>query len=103
MIRANITEIKNRFSHYIRLVQGGEEIEILDRKTPLARIVSITGLPDGGKDASWVKRLTDHGIIKPPDTKKTGSDFTNQKGVVTSKSSAGGVLDALLEERDNGR
>ncbi len=103
MIRANITEIKNKFSHYIRLVQGGEEIEILDRKTPLARIVSITSLPDGGKDASWVKRLTDHGIIKLPDTKKTGSRFSNQKGVVTSKSNAGGVLDALLEERDNGR
>ncbi len=103
MIRANITEIKNRFSHYIRMVQGGEEIEILDRKTPLARIVSITSLPDGGKDASWVKRLTDHGIIKTPDIKKTCSNFTSQKGVVTSKSSVCGVLDALLDERNAGR
>lgn len=39
MIRANVTEIKNRLSHYLRLVRGGEEIEFVDRKTPLARIV----------------------------------------------------------------
>jgi prevent-host-death family protein len=41
MLRANITEIKNRLSHYLRLVKGGEEVEIIDRKTPLARIVGI--------------------------------------------------------------
>ena len=63
MIRANITEIKNRFSHYIRLVQGGEVIEILDRKTPLARIVSITNMSDDGKDASWVQSLGLHSIF----------------------------------------
>ncbi|MBK5102362.1 MAG: hypothetical protein JJE15_15480, partial [Desulfobacteraceae bacterium] len=55
MIRANITEIKNRLSHYLRLIQGGEEIEIIGRKTPLARIIGVAGSSDGDKGASWVK------------------------------------------------
>jgi prevent-host-death family protein len=42
MIQVSISEIKNRLSHYLKLVRGGEEIEILDRKTPLARIVHIS-------------------------------------------------------------
>ena len=103
MIRANMTEIKNRLSYYIRLVRGGEQIEILDRKTPLARIVGITNLHDTGKDASWVKRMQDLGIVKPPDMKKTKSEFTNQKGIVKAEGSSSGVLDALVEERDAGR
>ncbi len=103
MIRANITEIKNRLSHYIRLVQGGEQIEILDRKTPLARIVGIAASHDAGKDASWVKRMQDLGVVKPPDIRKTESKFTSQKGIVTADGNVCGVLDALLEERDAGR
>ena len=30
MIQVSISEIKNRLSHYLKLVRGGEEIEILD-------------------------------------------------------------------------
>jgi prevent-host-death family protein len=41
VIKANVTEVKNRLSYYLRLVKGGEEIEIVERKTPLARIVGL--------------------------------------------------------------
>ena len=75
MIRANITEIKNRLSHYIRLVQGGEQIEILDRNTPRARLVSITESNDAPKSAPWVKRMRDLGLVKPPEKRK----FKKQK------------------------
>ncbi len=103
MIKANITEIKNRLSHYIRLVRGGEQIEILDRKTPLARIVGITDSQDAGNNASWVKHVQDLGIVKPPEMRKTGSEFISQKGIVTADGKTCGVLDALLEERNVGR
>lgn len=42
MIRASISDAKNRLSHYIRLVRGGEEVEIRDRNTPVARLVHIS-------------------------------------------------------------
>lgn len=102
MIRANITEIKNRLSHYLRLVQGGEQIEIIDRKTPLARLVGIVGPDDNTKVASWVERVKDLGIVKPPEKDKARSGFEMQPVTLTRGESAG-VLNALLEERDDGR
>lgn len=103
MIKANVTEIKNRLSHYLRLVKGGEEIEIVDRKTPLARIVGIGNTPDSKKGASWVKEMYDLGIVAPPKKTKVPSNFLNKGQVISSQGNTCGVLDALLEERDKGR
>ena len=102
MIKANITEIKNRLSHYIRLIQGGEQVEILSRKTPLARLVGISDIQGAGKGASWVKHMQDLGVVKPPEKRKTKSVFTDRKGIVAVDPDTG-VLEALLEERDTGR
>ncbi len=103
MIRANVTEIKNRLSHYLRLVKGGEEIEIVDRKTPLARIVGIGNLPEREKGSPWVKEMYDLGILIPPRNTEVSSSFTGIDHVVSSEGNTCGVLDALLEERDKGR
>jgi len=47
VIKVNISEIKNRLSYYLKLVKGGEEIEIIDRKTPLARVIRIGDMLEG--------------------------------------------------------
>jgi len=103
VIRANVTEIKNRLSHYLRLVKGGEEVEIVDRKTPLARIVAIGKLPYNEKESSWVKELYDLGIVNPPQKTRVSSTFLSIDQVVSSEGDTCGVLGALLEERDKGR
>jgi len=103
MIKANVTEIKNRLSHYLRLVKGGEEIEIVERKTPLARIVGIGNLPDSGKRASWVKEMYDLGIVIPPKKTRVSSSFMSIDQIVSSEGNICGVLEALLEERHKGR
>jgi len=46
MVRVNVTEIKNLLSHYLRLVKGGEKIEIVDRNTPLAQVIWIGNTTD---------------------------------------------------------
>jgi prevent-host-death family protein len=38
---ANIAELKNRLSEYLRLVEKGEEIEIRKRNVPVARVVPL--------------------------------------------------------------
>lgn len=38
MIRANVTDVKNRLSHYLRLVKRGETVVILERAAPIARL-----------------------------------------------------------------
>ena len=103
MIRANITEIKNRLSHYLRLVKGGEEIEIVDRKTPLARIVGIGNLPYNEKESSWVKELYDLGIVTPPKKAQVPSSFLSMDQVISSEGDTCGVLETLLDEREKGR
>ena len=42
--RVNIRELKSRLSHYLRLAKGGESVEIMDRGTPIGRIIP-TGFP----------------------------------------------------------
>ena len=101
MIRANITEIKNRLSHYLRLIQGGEEIEIIGRKTPVARIIGVTDSADRG--ASWVKKMYDIGVVTPPKKQRVSSDFSSIKQIISSNGNTCGVLKALLDERNTGR
>ena len=36
-----IAELKNRLSLYLRRAQGGEEILVTDRKTPIARLMPL--------------------------------------------------------------
>jgi len=102
VIRANVTEVKNRLSYYLRLVKGGEEIEIVDRKTPLARIVGLGKRRYSEKGASWVKEMYDLGIVTLPKKTQVPSSFLSMDQVIPSEGDASGVLEALLEERDKG-
>jgi prevent-host-death family protein len=40
----NIRELKSRLSHYLRLAKAGESVEIMERGTPIGRIIP-TALP----------------------------------------------------------
>jgi prevent-host-death family protein len=42
MREVRIAELKARLSEYLRIVRGGETISVLDRETPVARIVPVT-------------------------------------------------------------
>jgi prevent-host-death family protein len=37
--RVNIRELKSRLSHYLRLAKAGESVEIMERGTPIGRII----------------------------------------------------------------
>ncbi len=39
MLAVSITDLKARLSHYLRAVRAGEEVRVLDRRRPVARIV----------------------------------------------------------------
>ena len=42
MCTANIAQLRDRLTHYLREVRAGEEIIIRDRQTPVAKIVPLT-------------------------------------------------------------
>lgn len=54
-----VSALRAELSHWIERVQGGEEIVITDRGTPVARL-----LPVG--TASLLERLTHDGILAKP-------------------------------------
>ena len=100
MIRASVSETKNRLSHFIRLVRGGEEVEIMDRETPVARIVHVSKSPGAEKEALWITETERFGLVTPPlDKKGFPPDFFDKEKIPAGKK----VLHALLEERENGR
>jgi len=43
MTVVRIAELKARLSEYLRRVRNGDELTVLDRETPIARIVPHTG------------------------------------------------------------
>lgn len=59
MATVSITDLKSNLAHYLREVRRGEEIHILDRGTPVARIVPPrTG---GGR----LHSLVGSGLLRP--------------------------------------
>ncbi|MFP4285876.1 MAG: type II toxin-antitoxin system Phd/YefM family antitoxin, partial [Desulfovermiculus sp.] len=83
MIQANISEVKNRLSYYLKLVRGGEEIEILDRKTPLAKIVHVSKTNSGlESETPWIQEAKDLGLITSPSKETLDAELLNKEGLL---------------------
>jgi prevent-host-death family protein len=60
MVPVKISELKDRFSHYLREVRRGGSVLVSDRGRVIARIEPVGGAtPADGDDASWISRLDD--------------------------------------------
>jgi len=57
---APVTDLKNRLSHYLRLVARGETITVLDRGNPVAQITPIADAADA------MRRLAAAGVVRLP-------------------------------------
>lgn len=98
MLSVKISELKNGLSRYLKMVQHGERIVILDRDEPVAEITPISASKN---DSEWIEGLIAKGIItrgNPEGMKKVLEKMSWPSGEKSS-----GVLDALLEERRSGR
>jgi prevent-host-death family protein len=94
MVTASISDIKARLSHYLRLVRRGEEVQILDRGLPVARLIgNVRDL--GGRDDERLARLVQAGVLRPG----TGeaSWVLETEPVVTGTS----LTAALTEDRED--
>jgi len=63
----NIAELKNRLSYYLERVKRGETLLVMDRKTPVARIVPLSSPAAMEPDESraWLKNQVDAGVLRP--------------------------------------
>ncbi len=76
MKRVKIADLKNNLSRHLAHVRAGGDLVVLDRETPVARVVPFTGHGPAGRlgrerDAYWTSdRLEDlerRGIVSRPE------------------------------------
>ena len=72
MRTAKISELKAKLSAHIAYVKNGEEVLILDRNTPVARLVPPSRVED--EDAR-MQRLIAKGVISAPRCAENDDEF----------------------------
>jgi len=55
MLKVKISELKSKLSSYVARARAGESVLVLDRQTPVAKLVPIDG-PGGGLSIRGPKR-----------------------------------------------
>ena len=100
MKTVSLTNLRRHLSDHLRFVRSGEEIVIVSRGEPVARILPIpTSISEGER------RLVAAGILKLPKKevkkrKKFWDEFFAKPGPNLSQEDA---MKAVLEEREEGR
>jgi len=93
MRTAKIAELKAKLSAHIEYVKNGEEVLILDRNTPVARLVAA-GSSDSCDERT--KRLIAKGILLPPSKPRVvGKKWP---GPVGNKPISQKVMDRIWDE-----
>jgi prevent-host-death family protein len=100
MKTANVGTLRNNLSKFLEMVRKGETIEILDRKTPIARLTPIEPSMKPGKDgvSPWMRQLAKEGKVRLGTGRLDPSFFNNLPGNKDAR-----VVEALLDERRDGR
>ena len=98
MKRVPISKLKAKLSEYLEAVRAGEEIIVTDRGRPVARIAPVSG-PE--ERESRLRMLVRTGQARPPDVE--GGIDLELIAALRPRVPGAGVVDALLEERREGR
>lgn len=78
MRTAKISELKAKLSAHIEYVKRGEDVLILDRNTPVARLTRVENIDD--YDAR-IRRLIAKGILSPPiEPRKSDEEWPGPAG-----------------------
>ncbi|MES1210387.1 MAG: type II toxin-antitoxin system prevent-host-death family antitoxin [Pseudomonadota bacterium] len=94
MKTVSVSDLKAHLSQYLRIVQRGSEVQILDRGVPIARLIAVAGASarDGRLD-----RLVAAGMVR----RGTGNmrEFIAKAPIVAPGADVQGALDEDREDR----
>ena len=97
MRTAKISELKAKLSAHIQFVKNGEEVLILDRNTPVARLIPAGPLEEYDERE---KRLIAKGILTPPKMRRPdGYKLPLPTGPMISQEVMDQVWDEEREDR----
>jgi len=96
MTRASVTigQLRDHLSAHLRRVRGGQEILVLDRETPVARLVPYESPDDAG---TQLHDLVARGLARPP---ASPTNWDEIERMPSPKVRAGAALGALLANRE---
>ena len=100
-----IADLKNNLSRHLASVRRGREITVLDRETPVARLVPFVpgdrqgsgGVVDPGS-AGRIADLAKQGVLVPGDVQAAAA-WLDAHPPVTMPAGTPGAVDLLLEMR----
>jgi antitoxin (DNA-binding transcriptional repressor) of toxin-antitoxin stability system len=96
MKSVNVAELKNRLSHYLRLVRRGEAILVRDREQVIARLEPAGDAAASGSDAERLAALERKGAIRRA-RGRVDAELLERRPRVKAD-----VVAALLAEREEG-
>ncbi|MGH8197989.1 MAG: type II toxin-antitoxin system Phd/YefM family antitoxin [Steroidobacteraceae bacterium] len=97
MEKVSVSRLKDQLSAYLKKVRAGETVLVTDRNQPVAQ---LTPIPQPSGENERVARLVAQGIIRLPKGQPLDmKEFLTRRPVIGNA----GVLEALLEERREGR
>lgn len=97
MEQVNISTLKDKLSAYLKKVQAGETLLVMDRNQPVAQLVPVSTQES---EDQRIARLIAQGVILPAKGPPLTLEQLRSGRVVAP---GAGVLEALLEERREGR
>lgn len=100
MASINISSLKDQLSAVLQRVRKGEEIVVMDRDRPVARLSPITHAATVGDDAAQLRELQRQGIVLAARTARPTRRWIESHLV---RNVQGSAVEALLQERDDGR
>ena len=86
MRSANIAELRNRLTQYLREVRAGQEIVVRDRQRPIAKIVPLT-VDDDADDAQLVAAA----LMRRAQRSLPAAFWRTRRAAVTLRAAAGAV------------
>ncbi len=97
MEKVSISKLKNELSAYLKKVEAGQTVIVTDRNKPVAQLTAVTG---GQGDDARIAALIAQGVLTPARLPPLSvEEILRRRPVVPGA----GVLEALLEERREGR
>jgi prevent-host-death family protein len=92
MRSANIADLRDRLTHYLRAVRAGEEIIVRDRQRPIAKIVPLT-IDDDAEDAALVAA----GLMLKSQRPLPAAFWRTRRAAVTMRAAAAAVSEGRSE------
>jgi prevent-host-death family protein len=96
MERVSISQLKDQLSAYLKKVREGQTVVVTDRNKPVAHLAPIANIES---ESERIARLVALGVISRPKAPPLSiEEIRRMRPVVPGA----GLLEALLEEREEG-